>query len=48
MIRILDTKKREFNKKLNYYLNSRKFNFSSKSSVVKKSLWMLKKIKINQ
>ena len=43
MIRILDTKKREFNKKLNYYLNSRKFNFSSKSSVVKKIIMDIKK-----
>ena len=43
MIRILDTKKREFNKKLNYYLNSRKFNFSSKSSVVKKIIMDVKK-----
>ena len=43
MIRILDTKKREFNKKLNYYLNSRKFNFRSKSSVVKKIIMDIKK-----
>jgi len=43
MIRILDTKKREFNKKLNFYLNSRKFNFSSKSSVVKKIIMDVKK-----
>ena len=36
MIRILNTKNKEFNKQLSYYLSLRKINFSSKSGVVRK------------
>ena len=45
MIRVLNTKNREFKKQLNYYLDSRKLNFSSKSDTVKKILIDIKKNK---
>ena len=45
MIRILNTKTREFNKQLSYYLSLRKLNFSSKSGVVRKIIIDVKKNK---
>ena len=45
MIKILNTKTREFDKQLNYYLGLRKFNFSSKSVVVRKIITDIKKNK---
>ena len=45
MIRILNTKAKEFNKQLSYYLSLRKLNFSSKSGVVKKIIIDVKKNK---
>ena len=45
MIRVLNTKNREFDKQLSYYLGLRKLNFSSKSGVVKKIIIDVKKNK---
>ena len=45
MIRIINTKTREFNKQLSYYLSLRKLNFSSKSGVVRKIIIDVKKNK---
>ena len=45
MIRILNTKNKEFDKRLSYYLNLRKLNFSSKSGIVRKIIIDIKKNK---
>ena len=45
MIKILNSKSKKFNKQLNYFLNLRKFNFGSKSAVVKKIISDVKKNK---
>ena len=36
MIKILNTKSKKFNEQLDYYLNLRRINSSSKSKIVKK------------
>ena len=45
MIKILNSRSKKFNKQLNYFLNLRKFNFGSKSAVVKKIISDVKKNK---
>ena len=45
MIRTLNTKSKQFNKQLSYYLNLRKFNSSSKTAIIKKIIHDVKKNK---
>ena len=48
MIKVLNTKSKDFKKKINYYLNIRRKYSNNKITTVKKSLMMSEKIKINQ